>query len=59
MAGCGIRVSEGTGLSIEDFDFDFEEKILHVRRQIKKLGANHVYALPKNDLERDTRCQTG
>ncbi len=51
MAGCGIRVSEGTGLALEDFDFD--EQILHVRRQIKKLGTEHVYALPKNDLERD------
>ncbi len=51
MAGCGIRVSEGTGLALEDFDFD--EMTLHVRRQIKKLGTEHVYALPKNDLERD------
>jgi integrase len=51
MAGCGIRVSEGTGLALEDFDFD--EMILHVRRQVKKLGTEHVYALPKSDLERD------
>ena len=51
MAGCGIRVSEGTGIALEDFDFD--GKILHVRRQIKRLGTEDVYALPKSDLERD------
>lgn len=51
MAGCGIRIGEGVGLALEDFGF--EEKILHVRRQIKKLGTKHVYALPKSDLERD------
>ncbi len=51
MAGCGIRVSEAMGVALEDFDFG--EKILHVRRQMKKLGTEHVYALPKNDLERD------
>jgi integrase len=51
MAGCGIRINEGIGLALEDFDFD--EKTLHVRRQVKKLGTGHVYALPKSDLERE------
>ncbi|WP_157518739.1 tyrosine-type recombinase/integrase [Herbidospora mongoliensis] len=26
--------------------------VLHVRRQIKKLGSEHIFALPKNDRER-------
>jgi hypothetical protein len=29
-----------------------DEKVLHVRRQLKKLGKHHVFALPKNDTER-------
>jgi integrase len=51
MASCGLRVAEAMGIAIEDFDF--EEKVLHVRRQIKKLGRDHVFGLPKSDLERD------
>lgn len=50
-AGCGIRIAEGLGLGKDDFDF--EQDILHVRRQLKKLGPEHVFALPKNDRERD------
>ena len=33
-------------------DFDFDEKIVRVRRQIKNLGGVYVFALPKNDRER-------
>jgi integrase len=51
MTGCGLRIGEATAVALEDFDF--AEKILHVRRQLKKLGEEHIYALPKNDLERD------
>jgi len=49
-AGCGLRQGEIFGVSEEDFDF--EEKVLHVRRQVKKLGSEYVFALPKNDRER-------
>ncbi|MBN6056411.1 site-specific integrase [Nonomuraea sp. RK-328] len=49
-ATCGLRQAELFGLAIEDVDF--EERVLRVRRQIKKLGAYHVFALPKNDRER-------
>ncbi|MEV4547137.1 tyrosine-type recombinase/integrase [Nonomuraea wenchangensis] len=49
-AACGLRQGELFGLALEDFDF--EERVLRVRRQIKKLGSDHVYALPKNDRER-------
>ncbi|MEU7859384.1 site-specific integrase [Nonomuraea sp. NPDC049141] len=49
-AACGLRQGELFGLALEDVDF--EERVLRVRRQIKKLGADHVFALPKNDRER-------
>ena len=51
MAGCGLRISEA--LAVCEDDFDFETHILHVRRQLKKLGPDHIFALPKNDRERD------
>lgn len=49
-AGCGMRQGEIFGLALEDVDFEGE--ILHVRRQIKKLGKSFVFALPKNDKTR-------
>ncbi|WP_370072262.1 tyrosine-type recombinase/integrase [Streptacidiphilus sp. MAP5-3] len=49
-AGCGLRQGEIFGLALEDFDF--EANVVRVRRQIKKLGSEYVYALPKNDRER-------
>lgn len=51
MAGTGMRIGEVLGLDAADFDFTGH--VLHVRRQLKKLGREHVWALPKNDLERD------
>ncbi|MFI7460943.1 tyrosine-type recombinase/integrase [Nonomuraea sp. NPDC049646] len=49
-AACGLRQGELFGLALEDVDF--EDRLLRVRRQIKKLGTDHVFALPKNDRER-------
>jgi integrase len=49
-ASCGLRQGELFGLALEDVDFD--EGIIRVRRQIKKLGRDNVFALPKNDRER-------
>jgi integrase len=49
-ASCGPREGELFGLAQEDFDFD--EKTVRFRRQIKKLGDGYVFALPKNDRER-------
>jgi integrase len=51
MAGCGLRISEA--LAVCEADFDFDLHVLHVRRQIKKLTPDHIFALPKNDRERD------
>jgi integrase len=47
---CGLREGELFGLAEEDIDFD--EGLLRVRRQLKKLGKHHVFGLPKNDRER-------
>ncbi|MEU4603145.1 site-specific integrase [Kribbella sp. NPDC023972] len=49
-AGAGLRQGEIFALAPEDFDFD--EKLIRVRRQVKKLGRHFVFALPKNDRER-------
>ncbi|MEV0779249.1 tyrosine-type recombinase/integrase [Streptomyces sp. NPDC050428] len=43
--GAGLRQGEVFGLAVEDVDED--EGVLHVRRQVKKIGAKLVYALPK------------
>lgn len=49
-ASCGMREGELFGLAVEDFDMD--EKVVRVRRQVKKIGRSFVFALPKNDRER-------
>ncbi|NIH81710.1 tyrosine-type recombinase/integrase [Amycolatopsis viridis] len=50
-ATCGLRAGELFGLALEDIDF--EDQVIHVRRQLKRIGKHHVFALPKNDQERD------
>jgi integrase len=49
-AACGLRQGEIFGLALEDIDFD--QKVIRVRRQVKRLGKEYVFALPKNDRER-------
>lgn len=49
-AASGLRQGELFGLAEEDVDFD--EMVIHVRRQVKKLGSDFAFALPKNDTER-------
>jgi integrase len=49
-AGCGLRFGEAVALAREDIDFTGQ--CLHVRRQVKKLGARFVFAAPKSDKER-------
>jgi len=56
-AACGLRQGEIFGLAEEDIDFD--EMVIHVRRQVKKLGRDFVFALPKNDTERDLPMSEG
>jgi integrase len=51
MAGCGLRINEALGVCEDDFDFD--RHILHMRRQIKPIKGVWLFALPKNDRERD------
>jgi len=43
--GAGLRQGEVFGLAIEDVDFDAQ--VIHVQRQIKKVGSKLVFALPK------------
>jgi integrase len=50
-ASLGMREGELFGLAADDFDLD-DEKVVRVRRQVKRIGRNFVFALPKNDRER-------
>jgi integrase len=56
-AACGLRQGELFGLA-ED-DIDFESMVIQVRRQVKKLGREFVFALPKNDTERTVPMSDG
>lgn len=50
-AGLGLRQGECLGLAVEDVDF--LRGVVHVRRQVKTVRFNHVFALPKYDKTRD------
>lgn len=50
-ATAGLREGELFGLSLEDIDF--EQKVIRVRRQLKKLGGRYVFGLPKNNRPRE------
>ncbi len=56
-AAAGLRQGEIFGLAEEDIDFD--EMVIHVRRQVKKLGKYFVFALPKSDMERTVLMSEG
>lgn len=43
--GAGLRQGEVFGLAVEDIDE--AEQVIHVRRQVKKVGSKLVFALPK------------
>ncbi|MFZ4150449.1 tyrosine-type recombinase/integrase [Streptomyces pseudogriseolus] len=43
--GAGLRQGEVFGLAVDDVDF--EAQVIHVRRQVKKIGSKLVFALPK------------
>ncbi|MFG1621755.1 tyrosine-type recombinase/integrase [Kribbella sp. NPDC049227] len=49
-SAAGLRQGEMLGLSVDDFDF--EDLVIRVRRQVKRLGKEYAFALPKNDRER-------
>jgi integrase len=49
-AGAGLRQGEIFGLSPDDVDF--ENQVIWVRRQVKKLGREFVFSAPKNDKVR-------
>jgi integrase len=56
-AAAGLRQGELFGLAEEDIDFD--EMVIYMRRQVKMLGKNFVFALPKNDRERTVPMSEG
>ena len=58
-AAAGLRQGGIFGLAEEDIDFDFDEMVIHVRRQVKKLGKYFVFALPKSDMERTVPMSEG
>ncbi|WP_409469138.1 tyrosine-type recombinase/integrase [Streptomyces sp. HC307] len=43
--GAGLRQGEVFGLALEDVDFD--AMVIHVQRQVKKVGSKLIFALPK------------
>lgn len=49
-SAAGLRQGELFGLSVDDFDFGL--MLIRVRRQLKRLGKEFVFALPMNDKER-------
>jgi integrase len=50
-AGLGLRQGETFGLAVEDIDLT--DRIVHVRYQVKYVGARLVFAPPKGGKERD------
>jgi integrase len=49
-ASCGLREAEVFGLALEDFDF--EEQIVRVRRQLARAGRAFVFAPPEQGRQR-------
>lgn len=49
-ATCGHR--EGELFAIAEEDFDFKRQVIHIRRQIKRVGKVWCFAFPKSDAER-------
>lgn len=56
-AGCGLRQGEAFGLAVEDIDF--LRLVVHVRRQVKLIGSQLVFAPPKYRKERDVPLPDG
>ena len=50
-AGLGMRQGEVFGLAVGDIDF--LRRVVHVRRQVRIVGARLVFAPPKGEQERD------
>jgi len=49
--GLGVRQGEALGMAVEDIDF--LRRVVHVRRQVKRLGNGLIFAPPKGGRERD------
>jgi integrase len=49
-AGMGLRIGEACGLAVEDVDF--LRRVVHVRRQVQRIGGRTVFSRPKGGKER-------
>jgi integrase len=49
--GLGLRQGEILGLAVDDIDF--LRRVVHVRRQVRIVGARLAFSLPKGDKPRD------
>lgn len=50
-SGLGMRQGEVFGLAVEDIDF--LRRVVHVRRQVKRVGSRLVFGPPKSGKERE------
>jgi len=57
MAGSGLRIAEALAVSIDEFDF--VHHVLHVRRQLKKLGTEHAGHGPRTTWSATCRWPAG
>lgn len=51
--GVGLGLRQGEALGLGPDDVDWLRRVVHVRRQVKKLGGKLVFAPPKGNKERD------
>lgn len=56
-SGAGLRQGEAFGVAEEDFDFD--GGVVHVRRQVAKVGTAYYFKLPKFGKERTVPLSPG
>ncbi|NEA32686.1 hypothetical protein [Streptomyces sp. SID13031] len=57
--GAACRLRQGELFGLAEGDIDFDAMVIHVRRQVKRLGREFVFALPKNDTERTVPMSDG
>jgi integrase len=50
-AGLGLRIGEACGLAAEDIDW--LRRVVHIRRQVQRIGGRAVLARPKGGKDRD------
>lgn len=59
LLGAGIGLREGESLGLGEDDFDFEAELVHIRRQVAKIGNLFVFKAPKFGKERTAPLPRG